>query len=286
MLTEAQIAEFLHNGFLNGGRILTDDQIQELKDELEDLLKRGPDDFAEDEPKPVLFHNMTRDRDPGKCVWQIVNIWQVCSGYKRLIFHPLIVDAISRLTDATDLMVWHDQIQHKPAGYGGATRWHQDAPLWPIIRPMTPVSAWVALDDALEENGCMWMVPGSHKWGNQIEFLKTQHALDQVEDFGNIEGFTPPEHAEVQTVEPRPWPVKAGEVSFHHSLTWHGSPLNHSDRPRRAIAVHYMTGESRYVASGRHVMQEFVHIEDNELMSNAGDHFPFVYRNGEPASMN
>jgi len=40
------------------------------------------------------------------------------------------------------------------------------------------------------------------------------------------------------------------------------------------------------VASGRHVMQEFVHIEDNELMSNAGDHFPFVYRNGEPASMN
>ena len=35
MLTEAQITEFHHNGFLNGGRILDDDQIQELKDELE-----------------------------------------------------------------------------------------------------------------------------------------------------------------------------------------------------------------------------------------------------------
>ena len=77
MLTEAQSAEFLRNGFLNGGRILKDDQIQELKDELEDLLERGPDSFAEDEPKPVLFHNMTRERDPEKCVWQIVNIWEV-----------------------------------------------------------------------------------------------------------------------------------------------------------------------------------------------------------------
>ena len=67
------------------------------------------------------------------------------------------------MTGADDLMVWHDQIQYKPPGYGGVTSWHQDAPLWPIIRPMTPVSAWIALDDAEEENGCMWMVPGSHR---------------------------------------------------------------------------------------------------------------------------
>lgn len=39
--------------------------------------------------------------------------------------------------------------------------WHQDAPYWPIVAPMTEVTAWVALDDADEDNGCMSMVPGS-----------------------------------------------------------------------------------------------------------------------------
>ena len=91
----------------------------------------------------------------------------------------------------------------------------------------------------------MWMTPGSHRWGNQIEFLRTQAHLKQAEEFGQIEGFTPPNGAGTSRVEPRPWPVKAGEVSFHHSLTWHGSPFNRSQLPRRAIAMHYMTGESR-----------------------------------------
>lgn len=282
MLTDMQIKEFHRNGFLNGGRILNDDEVQELRDELEGLLERGPDSFAEGEPKPVLFHNMARNREPESTVWQIVNIWETCPAYRRLIYHPFIVDAISRLTDAGDLMVWHDQIQHKPAGYGGVTGWHQDAPLWPIIRPMTPVSAWIAMDDAEVDNGCMWMTPGSHKWGNQIEFLRTQAHLRQVEEFGRIEGFTPPADAEITTVTPRPWPVKRGEVSFHHSLTWHGSPYNRSDRPRRAIAIHYMTGDSRFVASGHHVMKEFVHLDDGELMSKAGPHFPFVCRDGKP----
>lgn len=285
MLTDSQISQFDHDGFLNGGRILDDQQIEDLKNELDELLARGPDSFAGKDPRPVLFHNMTQERDPEKCVWQIVNIWEVCDSYKALIHHPFIVDAISRLTQAKELMVWHDQIQHKPAGYGGVTGWHQDAPLWPIIKPMTPVSAWVALDDALQENGCMWMVPGSHKWGNQIEFLRTQSDLKEVGEFGGIKGFEPPDDAEVTTVTPRPWPVKAGEVSFHHSLTWHGSPFNLSDMPRRAIAIHYMTGESRYVASGKHVMQEYVHIDDDELMRNAGAHFPLVYQDGEAVTV-
>ena len=285
MLTNVQVAEFHRNGFLNGGRVLDDSGVQELRDELQRVLDTGPEGFPDDGPRPVLFHNMVREREPERCVWQIVNIWEVSGAYQRLIHHPFIVQAISLLTDADELMVWHDQIQYKPSGYGGVTSWHQDAPLWPIIRPMTPVSAWVALDDATVENGCMWMTPGSHRWGNQIEFLRTQAHLKQAEDFGRIEGFTPPGGNGAGKVEPRPWPVKAGEVSFHHSLTWHGSPFNRSDQPRRAIAMHYMTGESRFVASGQHVMKAFVDLPDGAPMNQAGEHFPFVMRNGKPAAI-
>ena len=281
MLTSSQIDEFHRNGFLNGGRILTDDELNKHRIW---ILEKGPDGFTGEEPQPVSFRNMSRreDKPTELAVWQIVNIWEASSAFEELIYHPSIVKGISQLTDASDLMVWHDQIQYKPPSYGGATRWHQDAPLWPIILPMTPVSAWIALDDADEENGCMWMVPGSYKWGDQMEFLRTQHHLEQREEFMNIQGFSPPDDSEVKVVAPQPRPVKSGEVSFHHSLTWHGSPFNHSDRPRRAIAIHYMTGESRFVASGQHLMKQFVTLEDGEPMAEAGEHFPTVCRGGEP----
>ena len=222
MLEQAQIEEFHRNGFLNGGRILDDDQLDELRSQLNEIINKGPKGFDEGEPQPVSFRDLNGGGEEGgpNPVWQIVNIWEAAPAFRQLMCHPFVVKGISQLTGAEDLMVWHDQIQYKPANDGGATRWHQDAPLWPIILPNTPVSAWIPFDDADEENGCMWMVPGSHKWGDQMEFLRTQHHLDQLEHFDQIEGFTPPDGSSGAGIKAVPWPVKKGEVSFHHSLTW------------------------------------------------------------------
>ncbi len=68
-------------------------------------------------------------------------------------------------------------------------------------------------------------------------------------------------------------------------MTWHGSPFNRSNRPRRAIAIHYMTGEAHFVASGEHVMKRFVELENGAPMAEAGAHFPSVCRNGEPVGV-
>ena len=285
MLTAQQIQEFEHNGFINSGPILDLDEIDELRTELDRILALGPDGFDPSGPQPVLFRDLGPGANGGVSatpVWQIVNIWEASPVFRRLLYHPDIVKAVSQLTGQPELMVWHDQIQFKPAGDGGPLRWHQDAPLWPIIKPMTAVSAWVPIDDADVDNGCMWMVPGSFKWGNQIEFLGTQAELATVDEFGNIEGFTPPPDAKITGVAPQPMEVKRGEISFHHSLNWHGSPANTSSRKRRAIAIHYMTGESVYDASGDHPMKQFVEIADGEPMNVAGPHFPIVCRDGEP----
>ena len=80
------------------------------------------------------------------------------------------------------------------------------------------------------------------------------------------------------------WPscrvrFRQGEVHYHHALTWHGSHANTSERPRRAIAIHYMTEETRYVASGNHTMKPFVEVGDGELMR--GEHFPLVWEKPE-----
>ncbi|MEM7539722.1 MAG: phytanoyl-CoA dioxygenase family protein [Chloroflexota bacterium] len=262
MLTNEQIQEFHANGFLNGGVVLTDEEVESMRSEVMRVIEERERD---DIPQPVVVRSLSRDAEAP--VWQIVNIWQASNPFHTLISHPKITKGIAQLTDATQLRVWHDQIQYKPPEKGGVNMWHQDAPYWPIIAPMTEVTAWVALDDADETNGCMSMIPGSHQWGNNIDFL---HTLENYEAMPNVfDGH------ELRVMR---CPVQKGEVHFHHALTWHGSHANTSGRPRRAIALHYMTQDTRYVASGDHLMKQFVEVEDGDLM--AGDAFPLVYDAG------
>jgi len=259
MLTEGQIASFHANGFVNGGYVLNDEQVETLRAELERVITEQ--EVAERQ-QPVLIRNLSGNADAP--VWQIVNIWQASPAYRELIAHPSIVEGLAQLTNATALRIWHDQIQYKPAAIGGVNMWHQDAPYWPTITPMTQVTAWIALDDVDQDNGCMSMVPGSHLWGNTIDFLHTLKSFDDM-----------PETFEGHPVKVHACPVKKGHVHFHHALTWHGSSANTSGRPRRAIALHYMGNDTRFVAAGNHPMKKFITVPDGEIIT--GDRFALVW---------
>ncbi|HEX3814829.1 MAG TPA: phytanoyl-CoA dioxygenase family protein [Mycobacteriales bacterium] len=259
MLTEQQVARFQTDGFVKGERALDDVEVDALRAEMERVI--GERDRA-DVPQPVQLSNLGTEDRP---VWQIVNIWQASKPYADLIRNPRITEEIAQLTEAAELRIWHDQIQYKPAQQGGTNTWHQDAPLWPVLRPNTQVTAWVALDDVDVSNGCMSMVPGSHRWGDQMAFLRTAEG-----------GFELPGEYEGKPVEIVSRPVAKGEVHYHHSLTWHGSHNNTSGRPRRAIAIHLMGGDTEFVASGNHPMKKFVAVADGRKLE--GDAFPVVYR--------
>ena len=259
MLSPQQIDEFHANGFLNAGPVLDMADVQVLQDEVMRTIEQREDASVK---QPVSCRNLSSVvTEP---IWQIVDIWVSSEPFQRLLSHSRITQGLAQLTDATELRVWHDQIQYKPPQKGGVNMWHQDAPLWPIIAPMTEVTAWVALDDADAENGCMSMVPGSHLWGDNIDFLR------QLESYEAM-----PDHFAGHPVAVVRCPVKAGEVHYHHALTWHGSHANTSGRPRRAIAMHYMTQDTRFVASGEHIMKPYVTVADNEILT--GKYFPKVY---------
>jgi ectoine hydroxylase-related dioxygenase (phytanoyl-CoA dioxygenase family) len=277
MLSDKQVAEFDRNGCLIGGRVIDDADVDELRAELDRVIAtHDANAWKPDEPQPVMISKWGEKE--GSIIWQIVNIWEASPAFERLLYLPAVSEAISQLCHHGDIQIWHDQIQFKPPHHGGINNWHQDAPYWPVLKPETPVSAWIALDDVDESNGCMWMVPGSHRWGNHIKLLET----NPQDDFFSLgKDFTPPSGTGIDKVNIIPWPVRKGEVSFHHSMTWHGSHVNKSDRPRRAIALHFMTGDARFVKSGQHPMKKFINLEDNASMRDAGPHFPQVCRGGK-----
>jgi hypothetical protein len=259
MLSARQAARFAADGFVLGSRVLTADAVEELRAELARVI----DDHGGDGPQPVRLANLSGD--PAAPVWQIVNICDASPAFMALVHHPVIVEEVVQLTGAAELRLWHDQIQYKPAAIGGVNMWHQDSPYWPSLEPKdAQLTAWVALDDVDPDNGCMSMVPGSHHWGNQIGWL---HG---VRDFEAL----PPQF------EGRPTPavccpVAAGGVHYHHSLTWHGSAANRSGRPRRAVALHYMTERTVFHRGGGHLMEPFIASGDGEKVE--GARFPLVW---------
>jgi phytanoyl-CoA hydroxylase len=265
MLTETQVAAFHDRGLLKGSKVLTDEQVGVLQQEVERVIR---DRDNKNVRQPVNIANLSKPETP---VWQIVNIWAASPPFFSLISHRTIVEEVAQLTAANELRIWHDQIQYKPSTGGGPTLWHQDAPYWPILSPLDKMlTAWVALDDVDEENGCMWMVPHSQSWGNQISFLQSLKSMDAM-----------PKEFEGHPLEAVPCPVQKGAVHYHHSLTWHGSDFNRSGRPRRAIALHYLNEQIHYSAAGGHLMKKFVTVADGEVLR--GDQFPLVYERAAEA---
>lgn len=263
VLTQSQVEAFKRDGFLLGPKMLEDAEVETLRSEtlrvIADREKAGP--------QPDVVRNLAGDAGEGREVWQIVNIWRASRPFRRLVNHPGIVAAIVQLSGAQELRLWHDQIQYKPAEVGGVNKWHQDWPYWSVLDAPAQVTAWVALDDADEENGCMSMVCGSHGWGNNVDFLHTLADLRAM-----------PDEWSGRRLQVKTCPVRAGHVHFHHGLTWHGSSDNPSGRPRRAIALHYMTEQTRFKATGSHLLRSHIEVADGEVLK--GKAFPLVYAQG------
>lgn len=111
--------------------------------------------------------------------------------------------------------------------------WHQDEAFY--LKPDDPatyskarMSVWVPLQDADEHNGCLWVVPGSHRWGiDDWTWQETGTCQKRINRH---------EWAEQHAI---PLPVKAGSVVLFSAWTWHHSKNNQTDRIRRAFIVSY-----------------------------------------------
>lgn len=266
ILKEGDVNFFRENGFLPARRLLSDAETERLRTRFYEVMD------GKSAKQPEAIRNLTGDEE--NIVIQIVNIWEADDTFYEYLFHPELTTAIAQLMDTDTVRVWHDQIQYKPPHKGGPTLWHQDYPYWPVLEPADLVSAWLALEDADWENGCMCAVPRSHLWGTYN---------------GGTVGINPdnwgPAHDPAflpagEKLEVVPCPVKAGEVMFHHCMTWHGTPPNRSERGRPGFAVHYMPGYTRYVPKAGHLVEHHIHVPPGEILT--GDHFPTVFENGTP----
>ena len=138
MLTPQQLTHYHEQGFVIPDFRLPASTIQSIKDDFERLLMRYPE-FRQNCPS-LLTYDTT------------------FLNYAR---NPDILDMVTQIL-GEDIAVWNSSYFGKPAHDGKRVPWHQDGRYWPI-RPLASCSVWIAIDDSNTENGCLRIIPGSHK---------------------------------------------------------------------------------------------------------------------------
>lgn len=148
--------------------------------------------------------------------------------FRTLAAHPKLVAMVEQIV-GPGVSVYFSQVFMKPPGGGGPKPVHQDNYYFGPNKPEGVVTAWVALDEATVENGCLWFGEGTNLGPVY------PHVAPAGEPF-NLQ--VPSEEAAKHPMSPAP--VPRGGVSFHHGNTFHQSADNRGTKWRRAAAMHYV----------------------------------------------
>lgn len=147
-----------------------------------------------------------------------------------LMDDPRMVSVLRRLLGDREAHMFQDMALLKPP-HGREKPWHQDNAYFTLKLGEPVVGVWIALDEATVANGCMHVIPGSHRNGPVVHFKRRDWQIcdDQV--------------ARDRVVAA---PLKPGGVLFFSGMMHHGTPTNHTDRGRRAVQYHFCAADAEW----------------------------------------
>jgi phytanoyl-CoA hydroxylase len=234
ILDEDQLAQFRRDGFVAVRQVFSPREIAEIRDTFMEMAGNGPVEglseasealnrggaaaHAPDDPLALYPRMLHPHKHGDKPVGPLS---------MKYMLHPALEPILAALLEEEPVAVQSMFYFKPPASRGQAL--HQDN-FYLRVKPHTCLAAWVAIDDADEENGGMQCVPNTQSYP-----IQCPEQSDSAESF-TIEHVTPPEGFRAHAV-----PLKAGDVLFFNGNVIHGSGPNRSrTRFRRAFICHYV----------------------------------------------
>ena len=152
----------------------------------------------------------------------------------RLVSDDRLLDLASEFL-GPDIALYGAHFLCKPPRDGKSVAWHQDGGYWPL-EPMEALTLWVAITASTQANGCMRVIPGTHR-------LPMQSRQEVESKEGEmLAGMDQSMVDETQAVDLE---LQPGDVSAHDVTIVHGSRANHSSQWRNAVAIRYIASSTR-----------------------------------------
>lgn len=234
MLSRADVIHYREQGWVVAPAVAGAGELEAMRAELDRWIEesRGHDaNYGHDTPDgKARFdleagHGAERPR-----LRRVANPADVSTVYRDFLWSEKVVDLVAQLV-GPDVKFYDCKLNLKLPGTDTHVGWHQDH----VYDPHTNddmLAALLALDDVSEENGCFWVVPGSHR-------ERYSHKRD-----GRFVGETAPELDAEFAHRAVPVVCAAGDLCLMHTWTVHGGGPNRSDRPRRILICDYVAADA------------------------------------------
>jgi polysaccharide pyruvyl transferase WcaK-like protein len=256
MLTDAQWQQFDRDGYLLLGRVLDNVQLEGLRTRIDDImlgrvrypalqLQLDTGGRYEDLPDPVS------GLDEATLAYRKVQGLEADPLVLDLVRHEWFREFCARVYGRhASISIFRAMLMNKPAGKGTHLPWHQDAgDVWKLDRDPI-LTSWIALDPATRQNGCLQVIPGSHRLGLLSKNGSTLSDADATTHC--------PDGAIVHLE------IGAGEAVVLHNWMLHRSGINTSAIPRRALSACYMDARTLDTVSGTRFPVVFGEYQDVE----------------------
>ncbi|MFI7705122.1 phytanoyl-CoA dioxygenase family protein [Nonomuraea sp. NPDC049480] len=244
------LQDYDRDGYTIFRNVLDPDLIAEASDHVAWLQAKYPDRLGED---------LATELVAGDPFWV------------RLVSDDRLLD-IAELFVGPDIALFASHYISKPPFSGMPVLWHQDGAYWPL-EPMRVVTLWLAVDESTPENGCLRVIPGSHK--DALHELRQRDDIDNV--LGSESAVTVDESRAVDLV------LSPGDVEVHHPNILHGSNANTSPRRRCGLTIRYIPTSTRITSEQQPFVSALllrgdpgVNVYQPFPSYVAGEHMPFA----------
>ena len=237
-LTDDQWQQYERDGYLKLGRLLSDTELAALQQRIDDImmgrakvdydqmlmqLDGDGDDYSKAGPQTRGFKGPSRN-------YRKIQDLELDPLFLQFTRHPLARHICGRVYGAqTTVKCMRAMFMNKPAQRGTVLPWHQDR--WTWLDPDPLVTIWTALDPSTIDNGCIRIIPGSHR-----KLLNPENSSGFLSD----EQLAALDESTAAHLE-----LAAGETVLLHNWLLHSSGVNNSGQSRRAYSVCYMEATTK-----------------------------------------
>ncbi len=234
-LSPEQVEQYRRDGYLFPVDCLAAEEVRTYRASLEDFEQSQGDTFGK-------LPNLVRSKSHLLFTWM-----------DELVRHPKVLDAVESII-GPNILIYHLTSWFKEPNEPSHVSWHQDGTYFGL-EPAEQITAWIALTDATPEMGCIKVLPGTHVIGQKPHkdtstpgnLLSRGQTIEHKLDYSNYVMM----------------PLKAGQVSLHHTHIVHCSEPNRTDRRRIGIGVSYIPTHCRLVNEGARVTAALVRGRDD-----------------------
>lgn len=235
LLSESEWTQYEREGFLRLGRLVDNAELRALQQRMDDImLGRAEVDYDRmlmqldsDSGRYEDAAPQTKGFKGARLDYRKIQELEFDPLFLRFMQKPIFREICARVYGAhTPVAAFRAMFMNKPARKGTWLPWHQDR--WVYLDRDPLITIWLALDAATAANGCVQIIPASHKWG----LINPSH----------YSGFLTQEQTAQYCLAEKivSMELAAGEVALLHNWLLHASDVNRTDMPRRAFSVCYM----------------------------------------------